>query len=158
MLIGMAGCGDGRPSLVEAKGTVQLDGQPVEGATVLFQPVEVDAEGFKRPATATTDASGNFAMGAYGPGGGVPTGTYSVGIRKRELVGELPPNYNPEMPDAIPLKYKWTVPRAYADPGSSGLTAEVSSSGVEPAVFALDSGGGAPEIEVTGPRRGGNEP
>ena len=62
------------------------------------------------------------------------------------------------MPDATTLRYKWTVPRAYADAGSSGLTAEVTSDGVEPAVFALESGGAAPEIEVTGPGRRANEP
>lgn len=157
-LAGLSGCGDGRPSLVDAHGVVQLDGEPVEGAQVLFQPVDVDAKDFKRPAVATTDATGSFSMGTYGPDTGVPTGTYNVGIRKRELLGELPPNYDPEMADAFTLRYQWTVPRMYADPASSGLTAEVTSGGIEPAIFDLDSGGGTPEIEITGPQRGGNIP
>lgn len=157
-LAALAGCGDGRPSLVEAIGTVTVNGKPVEGATVVFEPIEVEAEKFARPAVATTDASGQFAMGAYGKSEGVPIGKYAVGIEKRELVGDLPANYNAENPEATPLKYKMVVPAQYNIPSQSGLTAEVTSSGLEPAQFDLE-GSAEPAVEtVGGVRRRANDP
>lgn len=159
-VVSLLGCGDGRPDLVEAVGVVNLDGKPLEGATVMFQPVEVDVEGFGRPASARTDAQGKFSMGTYGPGTGVPPGKYAVGVLKSEPVGgKLPENYDFENPGATPVKFQLIVPRAYNDPGSSGLTAEVSSSGLEPAVFNLETGGSKPEIETPGvQRRRANDP
>lgn len=158
VVLSLIGCGDGRPSLVEATGVVNLDGKPLEGATIYFEPKEVDIEGYGRPSVARTDAQGKFSMGTYGPGTGVPTGTYAVGIEKKQPVGgKFPDNYNYENPAMTPHPMELIVPRAYNDPGSSGLTAEVSSSGLEPAVFNLETGGVKPEIERPGARRA-NEP
>jgi hypothetical protein len=154
----LTGCGDGRPALVEAVGTVTVNGKPVEGATVVLQPIEVEAKDFARPAAGVTDANGEFHLGAYGDGEGVPAGKYAVGIEKRELVGELPANYNAEMPEATPLKYRMIVPKQYNDPAQSGLTVEATSSGLEPATFDL-KGPAEPVVEtVGGMRRRANEP
>lgn len=146
----LSGCGDGRPGLVEATGTVTVDGKPVEGASVSFQPIAEEMEGFGRPAVGTTDASGKFSLMTYEPGDGVPEGKYKVAVQKRVPVNELPANYDSEQAGTFKVKFRWDVPRLYANPESSGLTAEVTSSGIEPATFALTTNGVAPEIETEG--------
>jgi len=152
----IAGCGDGRPSLVKVNGTVLLDGKPVDGAMVMFQPdVNAKAE-FQRPSAAVTDASGKFVLGTYAKDDGIPPGKYKVGIQKREMIGDLPKNYDPEQPGNSVIKYKITVPKKYADPADSGLVAEVTSTELVPASFELESGGQKPQIEISGPPgRGG---
>lgn len=156
-LLFVIGCGDGRPSLTETGGTVMLDGKPLEGAIVSFVPIVEEGAGYQRPSNGVTDAAGEFVMMTYEKGDGLPEGKYQVGIQKREVVGELPKNYNDETPDQFSVRYRWVTPRQFADPASSGLTAEVTSSGLEPAVFELTSSG-KPEIEMTGPASRANEP
>jgi hypothetical protein len=158
MLLLLAGCGDGRPSLVQVSGVVKVDGNPVEGAIVSFVPISEGKGGYKRPSDGVTDASGKFTIGTYDKTDGIPTGKYKVGIQKRELMGELPKNFDAEQPHKFNLKYKWATPRKYADPTKSGLEAEVTSSELKPGTFELSFGGEKPEIELTGPQRRANDP
>jgi hypothetical protein len=155
----VSGCGgDGRPSLVKVKGKVVLNGEPVEGAIVAFQFVADAKSKYQRPSSGITDAAGEFVLGTYAKDDGAPVGKYKVGIVKREVAGgKLPENYNSEAPDALNLKFLWVVPRQYADPGSSGLEAEIVSSGLKPDTFDLKSTG-KPEVELSGPQRRANDP
>lgn len=156
LLFCLAGCGgDGRPELVEATGTVKLNGEPLADALISFQPEEGNP--IMRPSRAQTDAQGRFTLGTYGKGDGIPVGSYRVSIQKRQLVGKLPENYDPEAPENTPLTYEWITPRELADPASSGLTAAVTEAGLEPATFELERPG-KPEIERTGLKPRGNEP
>lgn len=149
-----AGCGDGRPTLVPASGSVTLNGEPLEGAQVGLQPIGI--EGYSRPSRATTDASGRFTVGTFDKGDGIPEGSYRVTVIKKELVSKLPEDFNSENPaDAgIPIKYKWITPIVYSEPEESGLSVEVTSSGMVPETIALE---GEPEFEVMG-ARDANEP
>ncbi len=152
------GCGGSdRPDLVPVNGTVLLDGEPVAGAAVAFQLITDEKASYKRPSSAMTDAQGNFALQTYIPGDGAPLGNYKVTITKRDVVGELPANYNAENPEATPIKYQWVVPREYSEADTSGLQAEVTTAGLDPSVFDLTSGGAKPKIEVIGGRKR-NEP
>ncbi len=152
------GCGgDGRPSLVPVEGTVTVDGEPVAGVQVVFQVVEIaDGSEYKRPSSGVTDSQGKFKIGTYGADDGMPIGSYRVGILKKELVGELPEDYNSEDPSASgrPIRYRWVTAEEVADPESSGLTADVTSDGLVPDTFNVE-GGGRVEV-IGGPRR--NEP
>lgn len=154
MLVGCSGAD--RPDLVEIEGTVTLDGEPLADAQIIFQTADPDSP-YQRPASGKTDASGKFTMATYGNAEGVPLGAYRVGVIKKELVGELPEDYNPEdiTQSNKPIKYKWLTPREYANPEDSGLTVEVTSDGMQPAVIALEGGEGG--IEVLG-RGQGNDP
>lgn len=153
VLVSIAGCGGSeRPSLVKATGTVKLDGNPVEGASVglIFQG---DAKSkYQRPSNALTDAQGKFTPGTYGKDDGLPVGKYKVIVQKREVVGELPANYSEENPSATPVTYKWVVPKSYADPATSGLEIEVTSSGLKPETIELKSTG-QPQVETIGGRQ-----
>lgn len=69
----LAGCGEDN-GLVPVRGRVLLDDQPVEGAAVMFQPDQ------GVPATATTDAKGEFEMSTpQGKGA-------AVGIDRKSVV------------------------------------------------------------------------
>ncbi|WP_437192319.1 hypothetical protein [Planctomicrobium sp. SH527] len=76
------GCGRGdRPPLGRVHGVVTLDGKPVEGLIVMFSPES------GRPAAATTDSKGNYAL------------EYSYGV-KGAKVGKCRVNF--EWPTASP--------------------------------------------------------
>ena len=148
LLIPLAGCGDdGRPKLVEATGTLKLNGEPVSDALIYFRPKEGNP--IMRPSRAKTDAQGRFRLSTYNEGDGIPLGEYRIGIEKRQLVGDLPPNYNPEAPEATRLTYQWITPKELANPETSGLEASVTPSGLEPAVFDLKRPR-KPELETRG--------
>ncbi|MCA9048218.1 MAG: hypothetical protein KDA89_05790 [Planctomycetaceae bacterium] len=151
-LLVLFGCGDGRPSLVPVSGSVTLNGEPVEGAQVGFEPQ--DMGDYNRPSVAVTDAQGNFTAGTYGTSDGMPVGTYRVSVFKKEAVGKLPENYNSEDTESNPqpIRYQWTVPQMYSTTAESGLTVEVTSAGMNPDTLALT---GEPEMEESS---GGNDP
>lgn len=93
-LFAATGCGSG---VVKLKGVVNIDGTPVDGATVSFV-----AEDGKTAYTGFTEGGGNFNL--TGPDGkpGIPPGNYKVTVVKHALrsSGEAPagsPEYMKEM-------------------------------------------------------------
>lgn len=150
------GCGDGRPSLVQAEGTVTLNGEPLADAKIGFLPVG-DGE-YQRSSRAKSDASGKFVVSTYGENDGLPVGKYQVTVEKTEVLGDLPDGYNTEDPTAnrVQVKVKRTVPIRYSDPYESGLTVEVTSDGLQPSTINVTSDGG-PEVQNLG-GRSSNEP
>jgi hypothetical protein len=77
LLLAVSGCGKSR--LVSVEGTVTLDGEPLAGATVVFQPV-----GEGQPATAQTDSDGNFQLVTLKGDKGALPGEYKVLVSKGE--------------------------------------------------------------------------
>jgi len=112
-----AGCGPTTGAgTVPATGTVTMDGRPLSGASVTFQPIGGDA---RLTSQATTDEAGKFELGTYAGGGkfqpGIAPGKYAVAITKLDTAAirdTLSPPKN-------------LLPPRYADPASSQLTAEV---------------------------------
>ena len=154
----LVGCGGkGRPRLVKVTGKVTLDGKPVEGAQVAFQFVADAKAKYQRPSRGMTNSSGEFTLGTYAGDDGAPVGKYKVGILKKDIVGKLPENYNSEMEGKLNLTYKWITPKSVSDPESSGLTAEITSSGLKPDTFDLKASA-QPETERTGPQARANDP
>lgn len=89
-----AGCGGG-PKLVPVAGIVTLDGEPLEGASLSFVPVEGNVI-----ATSGADVSGpngNFQMTFKGRSGLAP-GAYRVLVSKTE---EITPPDGREIPDVF---------------------------------------------------------
>lgn len=159
-LAGIAGCsGSERPGLVKGTGTVTLDGKPVEGAAVGLEFTADAKSKYQRPSSAITDAQGKFTPYTYEKDDGLPVGKYKVTVFKREVVGQLPPNYSEENPLATPVTYKWVVPKIYSISETSGLTLEVTSSGFKPETLELKSSG-QPEVETIGgrPQQRPNDP
>lgn len=83
-LLGLAvtalGCGErGDANLVSVTGTVLYDGEPVEGASVVFRSDSSVASGM-------TDSSGRFELRTQGQGSGAEPGDYKVMVTKIPVV------------------------------------------------------------------------
>lgn len=91
LLIGLAlhaftslGCGgpeETRPEVHPVQGSITINGQPPEGAMLVFHPADeadFDARGTRPRATVQSD--GQFSITTYQEGDGIPTGTYDVAV------------------------------------------------------------------------------
>lgn len=139
----IVGCGRRGPAVEMVEGTVVLDGQPVEGATVLFSS---DAGGADRglPAAGRTGRDGVFHLNAAGGaafGAGTKMGDYVVTIVKQDHDPVPPPDPNapPSGPpnvkvwDVLPAVYKHTVTtplRATVKKGKNTFRFELDSAAV----------------------------
>jgi hypothetical protein len=82
-LLVLTSCGDG-PKLNPVQGTVLYLEQPAEGATVVFQPVDSNAQSLMP--TGVVGADGKFKLRTEPHGEGAPAGEYVV------LITWYPPN------------------------------------------------------------------
>ena len=148
LLIGCSGGGSADVGAVSVSGTVTLDGQPVEGATVAFSPAGQEG----RSATGKTDASGKFTLTTVEAGDGAVPGSYAVVVTKitggatmqdpRGQGGELTPEQQEAIKAAAQGKTpeaKNELPEKYAAANTSGLTADVAGSGSNEFTFDLKS-------------------
>ncbi|QDT41811.1 hypothetical protein Pan241w_18790 [Gimesia alba] len=95
-LLGISGCfggGESLPELANVTGTVTLDGSPLTGANVLFQPQQ------GKTAFAMTDENGKFELMYNQDTAGAVPGNYTVKVSKEKNPEEpgnnlVPPNYN----------------------------------------------------------------
>jgi hypothetical protein len=142
------GCGYRRPSRVPTGGSVQLDGSPVAGASLIFLPT-----GGGRPAMATSDADGNFAVSTFGGKDGLPPGAYRVAVTKLALTAraarrlersqeqQSAPAGEGEDPPEIEFgeqDYENLLPAKYGDLETTELVVEIPMAG-GPLILALTS-------------------
>lgn len=144
----LTGCqkGDDRdlPATVEASGVVTLDGQPVEGASVVFIP----SDGGQYPAQGLTDSSGRFSLQAFEEKSGAVPGKYAVQVSKTVTVdaqgNEVPP---PEADESSHdtgnsnVHYVNKLPKKYASMATSGLQVEIPAEGISDIKLELVSDG-----------------
>ncbi|QDV49944.1 carboxypeptidase-like regulatory domain-containing protein [Gimesia fumaroli] len=96
ILLGISGCfggGESLPELANVTGTVTLDGNPLQGANVLFQPQQ------GKTAFAMTDENGKFELMYSQDTAGTVPGSYTVKVSKEKNPEEpgnnlVPPKYN----------------------------------------------------------------
>lgn len=127
-----AGCGGQknatwqRPKVVPAGGVVRFRGQPLDGALVTFVSQTVSASG-------RTDAEGRFTLTTFEAGDGAVPGKHTVCVSKVQLPDSAPdksaapvwrPGRTPRSSEPRQL-----IPKRYADPATSGLTADVAEGG-----------------------------
>jgi hypothetical protein len=134
------GCGNRGPAVELVEGLVLLDGQPVEGATVLFSPESGGPAG-GLPAAGRTDTTGAFRLNAAGGatfGAGTKIGDYIVTVTKQDHDPVRPPD--PDKPPAAPPSVKvWDVlPPVYKSEITTPLRATVKK-GKNTCRFELDS-------------------
>ncbi len=126
----ITGCGKGGPSLVNVSGSINVDGKPAEGATMIFFPN--DASMTLIP-SAQADASGKFTIITDGKNG-IPTGSYDVTVtwpdpsvkptESQRMQGLAEPG-----PDLLAGKY--------GKKGASGLKVDISAASKELPAFDL---------------------
>ena len=117
----VSGCGGGPASV---SGVVTLDGKPVEGATVTFNPASGDGGGLGG-SYGKTDAEGRYTLrtvAADKPGAAVGKHKVTISAAKAD-----PANPEGAAKDLIPAKYNV----------KSDLTFDVPSGGTDKADFAL---------------------
>jgi predicted small lipoprotein YifL len=111
----VAGCGRDGPELFPVQGKVTLDGKPLADAGVMFLPAETGPS-----ATGTTDSNGHFELMTVNSIGAI-RGTHPVVVAKRKYVPIKPG----EEPSPGGVRAEWYSPKKYANPSTSGLSAEV---------------------------------
>src|SRR6185436_5848393 len=72
--VGLAGCGDGRPTRVPVSGTVLIDGKPLTFGSIMF------INDTTRPAGSGIDADGRFTLSCYEASDGAIKGHHRVKI------------------------------------------------------------------------------
>jgi len=120
------GCGSDRPDRVPVSGQVLIDGQPLGGGTIRLYPASA------RPATARIGPDGRFTLKTFETGDGAVLGTHPVTVASIEEFSDT--------------KRRWLVPKKYADPGTSGLTATIDDA-TDSLIIELTWDGGKPFIE-----------
>ena len=136
-LISAAGCGKG--GTVPLRGTVTLDGRPLQGATVHF--IAQDPGG--RDALGSTDADGVFRLSTSEPNDGAFPGSYKVIVRPATQVDpEIAAMTPAEAMKAASAGRKVNrpavaLPPRFSDPGQTILEQDVPASG--DVVFELQS-------------------
>jgi len=135
------GCqGSSLPGLVPASGVVTLDGNPIDGATIVFVPRDFNTQ---RNAYALTGASGSFRMTTLKDNDGVLPGTYIVTVTKHEKSGTIiviPGEFDQET--GAPLTFEPSVnrlPAVYENEASTPLEITVPKGGTKTATFELTS-------------------
>jgi len=108
------------PNIVPVKGTVLLDGKPLEGAAVLFHP-----KADERPAVGITDKRGTFHLTTRSQGDGAHVGLNKVSITKESDEPLL--NNAEDANDAEEGIQDFTLitPAQYASPELSGIEIDV---------------------------------
>ncbi|MCI0334120.1 MAG: carboxypeptidase-like regulatory domain-containing protein [Planctomycetes bacterium] len=143
----LLGCTSGSSGTVGVSGKVTKGGQPVSGALVAFR--STSAAG--KAASGTTDASGEYKLTTFINGDGALPGSYQVTVTK--FAGAAPPSVTggteatPADVDAIykameaqgqnvltpeklaPVDTRNEIAAKFANPQTSGFTAEVKSGG-----------------------------
>lgn len=85
LALAVAASGCGGPKLHKIEGVVTLDGKPLAGATVVFQPEAAGAQ----PVSGVSAADGTFALSST-RAMGAPPGRYRVLVTKAEKSGDRP--------------------------------------------------------------------
>lgn len=142
-LLCVSGCGEesDQVPVYKVSGTVTYNGEPIEGAQVVFIPVEQGPA-----ATGTTDSDGKYQLTTYAAEDGAPAGEYKVKITKMSKPplesGPSGPaggeeGYAPPGQEAMSWTPENLLPEKYAIPDQSGLTATVEANDNNTFAFEL---------------------
>jgi hypothetical protein len=128
-LLVVPACSSGpeRPPTIKVTGKVTMNGTPVPGATVSFQPTPPGG----RAAVGITDDAGRYTLTTFSGGDGAVAGDYAVTVNKTETVAAtssasansdeyVPPEGLKEPPPAKSL-----IPPRFGNARESGLRATV---------------------------------
>lgn len=136
-VIVVGGCGgpdvSNLPRTVEASGVVTLDGDPVEGASIVAASADSDYSAF-----GTSDSSGRFSLKSFEAKDGAVPGSYMVQVSKTvEVQAAAPTAEQMAANDAAQhaaeaeggVSWKNDLPKKYASLTTSGITLQVPEDG-----------------------------
>lgn len=120
----LAGCGDDK-GLVSVFGTVTYKGQPLASGDISFVP-----EAGGQAATGQIDSGGGYRLGTFAPGDGAKPGKHRVQIVSRGPDKPIPKKKQGKMMEEdMQGSGDALIPQKYFSAETSGLTADVGSSG-----------------------------
>lgn len=136
------------PVFIPVRGVVQMDGQPLPDAAVMFQAVKGGPI-----ACGVTNSAGKYELLTSNHAGAMP-GEYQVAIARVRVSYHAPPmlkhpeanmardTYAVEEMESMGgiMKMEWLIPRKFGIPGQSGITTTVAK-GKPSYDFALSSTG-----------------
>jgi hypothetical protein len=123
-----------RPKVVPVTGRVLLSGVAVDGAGVTFINEAAGRSAFGR-----TGPDGRFRLTTFEPNDGAVPGPQRVAVRKTEVEEQAEPGKDYSVTNQLPppAVEHWLLPKRYASPATSGLTAEVAAGGRNDFTFEL---------------------
>lgn len=150
MLLSIAGCGPEQvehPDTVAVTGKITLDGKPLAGASIIFNPVVTSDETF--PARATSKEDGTYELNTFFSAstdepGAVP-GQYNVTVTKAAAAaapqshGDVDMSAPQGKPDAHSSGPENALPAKYQSPTTSGIKKEVKADGANDIPIELKS-------------------
>ncbi|MEY4191025.1 MAG: hypothetical protein RIR17_1761 [Planctomycetota bacterium] len=131
------GCG-GDPSfkpsvpVFPAKGKLEFQGKPLDGVTLIFNPVD---ENQKIKPQATTDGEGNFTATTFQTGDGAPEGEFIITLVVRSNESDSAREDAEVEGRSKPAKTKF--PAKYQNPATSNLKVKVSREKPELGVLSI---------------------
>jgi hypothetical protein len=137
LVLCVSGCGDGKVRRHPVVGTVTVDGQPADGATVVFCPVNGSPEVMRERPFSQTDTNGRYELRTLEPGDGAPAGDYKVTIRW--LSGMNPQSPEVDRDRGGGGRAVDRLGNRYWDPEKTPLTAKVESGKNEIPPFELST-------------------
>ena len=119
----MVGCGPSYIDTVKVEGTVTYKGEPVDGASIMFSPIDEGGS----PAYGRSDAAGKYIVQTQQGriGGGTTPGQYKVTVRKTVDVPSGKMQAKPEGGEEPILVGKEMLPKKYKFGDSSPINATV---------------------------------
>lgn len=132
----LVGCGGSGLGTVPVSGKITVDGQPMEGVMVVYNPGDGG-----RAASGRTDAQGMYKLTTEIKDDGALPGSYKIAVSKHEnAADDVPTNVDPNDPASLDAVYSKVDARKkqvstnyvadmYENHMGSGLSAEVKASG-----------------------------
>jgi hypothetical protein len=141
----VVGCSDGGlEGLYQVRGRVLLDGEPIEGASVFFNPIQTTPK--SRAAVGLTDKNGYFRLTTLKTNDGIYPGRYQIYCTKSELVPEAAMLTEAERKKKYTNNngiysppYQQAIPEKYINPTTSGFTYTVKKGKNKQITLKLDS-------------------
>lgn len=121
-----------RPKTYPVTGTVNFDGKPLEGATIVFR----STNGESQAAVGRSDTAGQFTLRTFEDGDGAVAGEHNVSITCVKTEGP-PEGANLDEMDVV-IKEVSLIPKQYGDFKKSGLTATVTPDQENQVTFDLE--------------------
>ena len=130
IILVLMGCGGQKiPGLVSAEGIVLLDGQPVEGVSIVFTPSS--GSGGDRYATSISQSGGKFVLHTVDIRGALP-GKYDVTLSKMTITTKVSPEEEERLNaegKTIPTDVTYHIPWKYESARTSGIVIEIGPKG-----------------------------
>ncbi len=124
MLLVAAGCGEKQKDLADVSGVVTLDGRPLAGGTVRFQPIAPSGSTIAgKGSYATTDSAGKYQLKTIDEKPGAVVGDHNVMIYGPHAQANAAIDDAPRSREIVPRKYNAETTLTFSVPAEGSTKA-----------------------------------